>query len=158
VEQLGITYKERGNKKQLQWEVNKKTGCWEVISHVAEKANGYVFLKHNGIRIRAHRYVWIITHGDIREGFLICHTCHNRICVNPDHLYMGTRIDNTQDMMRDGRFNFGKRRKGTFTLTPQQVKEIRESTLSSYKLAELYPVTDVQIRRIRNGTRCKNVQ
>jgi len=157
---------------KVKWIVDEETGCWNVISG-QPNGDGYVYVSYQneretpGVRggmfekknkrMGAHRMSYIVFNGEIPKGKSIMHTCDNRSCVNPAHLIIGTRKDNTQDMVSKGRVNRweergGKRQK----LTDTQIEYIKNSTLSSYKLAEIYPVSSVQIRRIKNGTRCKS--
>jgi hypothetical protein len=53
----------------------------------------------------AHRYSYTVFIGDIPDGMFICHKCDNPKCVNPDHLFAGTRQDNVDDRERKGRNN-----------------------------------------------------
>lgn len=52
---------------------------------------------------RGNRLVWTLAKGEIPEGFLVCHTCDNSKCLNPDHLFVGTQKDNMQDKISKGR-------------------------------------------------------
>jgi len=138
--------------KIFKWEVDENE-CWNVTSH-AKSNNGYVPVTFKGLRTGAHRLSYIFAKGDIPKGTIIRHSCDNKICINPDHLLSGDKQDNTQDMLERNRESDWKDRKGhKAKLTIEQYNEIKDSRLSSYALAKIYPVSDVQIRRIKNGTR-----
>jgi hypothetical protein len=80
--------------------VRKGDGCWEWN---AAKRLGYGKFAYEGKVIDAHRLSWLLHFGPIPEGMLICHRCDNPPCVRPDHLFLGTRADNTHDMDAKGR-------------------------------------------------------
>ena len=83
---------------------NPKTGCliWTGARGLAPHHN-YGQINVDGRTVRAHRVAYECAHGPIPTGQLIRHTCHNPLCVNPEHLLAGTQKDNIDDMMRAGR-------------------------------------------------------
>jgi len=88
------------------WAKVKKTSrCW--IWTASKRAKGYgAFAYHRvGVMIqdRAHRYSWTIHNGRIPKGLCVLHRCDTPSCVNPDHLFLGTKKDNNADMCRKGR-------------------------------------------------------
>lgn len=87
-------------------EVDPKTGCW--IWNGATHAGGYghilVGSRTTGRRmVGAHRVSYELAKGEVPDGHDICHRCDTPACVNPDHLFAGTRKDNMTDMVSKGR-------------------------------------------------------
>lgn len=58
--------------------------------------------------IRTHRYSWELHNGPIPEGLCVLHRCDEPLCIRPDHLFLGTLKDNTQDMVTKGRASGGR--------------------------------------------------
>lgn len=79
--------------------------CWEWQASVNQSGYGTVNLV--GFYL-AHRLAWYLCCGSIPEGLLVCHSCDNRLCCNPSHLWLGTNDDNIADMVNKGRANSPK--------------------------------------------------
>lgn len=132
------------------------SGCWIWLGGTRANSGGLLYARHSrndGSSINGHRFAWEIHHGKIPESLNVCHHCDNTLCVNPDHLFIGTQKDNMQDCVAKGRTN--KRRgeeKGTLAkLTNEQAEAIRNSWKSQSELAREFGVTQPTISRIKNG-------
>ena len=84
-------------------------GCWEWVGG---KTNGYGSFRLpdvcEGAKILAHRASWVVFKGKaISDGLFVCHHCDNPKCFNPDHLFLGTQMDNIQDCKEKGRLITG---------------------------------------------------
>lgn len=93
--------------------VNKTAGCWEWTGALSKKGDrrqrgagyGHFMVTWKTITM-AHRYSWELAHGPIPAGVFVCHRCDNPKCVRPEHLFLGTALDNTRDMIAKGRAGF----------------------------------------------------
>ena len=84
-------------------QLNPSTGCTEWTSAKTSFGYGRVSCGREFNNMRAHRLSWAIVNGPIPEDMCICHSCDNPSCINPDHLFLGTKLDNTADMVSKGR-------------------------------------------------------
>ena len=146
------------------------TGCWEWTG--GKKVDGYGIFgsirdkKLNNKYQTSHRMSWLIHYGEIPIGLFVCHKCDNRVCCNPDHLFLGTQKENIADMIKKHRYVKGKIYKGIEScqygenspfhkLTTEKVLEIRKyketGNYSSKVLGDVYGVSGTTIDKICNG-------
>jgi predicted XRE-type DNA-binding protein len=135
--------------------INKKSSseCWEWDGYLIWNGYGRITIKNKGYLV--HRLAYELTYGDIPEGLLVCHTCDNRKCCNPQHLFLGTQQSNYNDMVvknRDRKANGEKQ--GLHKLTISQVKEIRllykSNSYTQKELGNLFKVGQCTISDIIN--------
>jgi hypothetical protein len=101
------------------------TGCWLWTAYTNRGGYGVVGEKTPRKRtVLAHRAVWETVKGPLSDGQCVLHRCDQRCCVNPEHLWVGTKDDNNKDRAAKGRSSRGQHR-NTSKLSPKQVLEIR---------------------------------
>lgn len=130
------------------------SGCWLWLGSASGKTLRAYLPKpgHRNTSLVAARVAWELYRGSIPSGMLVCHTCDNALCVNPEHLYLGTYSDNRADAVARGNWSIKYANgvaHGLAKLTDTEVLEIRSSTESSRSLAVLFGVHPTQIQRIR---------
>lgn len=98
----------------------RSDGCWVWLGHTEPFGHGIY------ARQKTHRLAWEYANGPIPDGLCVCHRCDVPSCINPDHLFLGTRADNIADMDAKGRrITMRGEQSGSAKLTAEQVAEIR---------------------------------
>lgn len=137
--------------------------CWEWRGSRMKGGYGSVYGRKGRGTVGAHRIAWELTNGPIPTGLDICHRCDNRPCVNPAHLFAGTREDNMRDCAEKGRIRTTARvgENVSFAkLTDVAVVQIREMLAAgeTYSaIAERFGVTKDAIGLIRRGRTWRHI-
>jgi hypothetical protein len=116
--------------------------------------DGYGLTTIKGIKMPAHRAAKSFLE-DV-TGKYVLHTCTQRGCVNPDHLYVGTQKQNVQDQINAGTFVRGSKN-GRALLDEMSVEHIRQSMFSNRQLASYYNVSYFTIWDARKGKSWKHL-
>ena len=142
--------------------VTKGVGCWSFS--VAGDKDGYPQVtgsKHCRLAhiTRANQLSYVIYKGAIPKGSLVCHTCDNPSCVNPEHLFLGTHQDNMDDKIKKGRMrgHWGPGEAYGTKLTSEDVKSIRESSGTQQSIADKYGISRPMVSLIKRHKTWKHV-
>lgn len=134
-----------------------EAGCWEWQG--AKFPDGYGNMRWNGKGRGTHRLSYEAFKGHIPDGLCVLHSCDNPPCINPDHLRVGTKKENTQDCLERGRFRDSNGEANNLAkLTEADVLEIRSSNESPSVLADRFNVDRTNIWMIQTGKTWKRVE
>jgi hypothetical protein len=150
----------RQNAEQRFWskvEIGEEHECWVWRAGKLGDATSYgQFWRAELNRSQAsHRVSWELAHGAIPDNLFVCHKCDNPPCVNPAHLFLGTYLDNVEDMLRKGRKYFSPGRERPCRLvTEEMVVEVlgrrrRGETVAS--IARTVETSQATVYRIMRG-------
>ena len=144
--------------------------CWPWTK--GRNLDGYGQIRVRGVQTGAHRLAFVLARGSIAGGMSVLHTCDNRRCCNPAHLYAGTHRDNMIDMVARGRGRppVGSRhpsrthperlargeRNGAARITEAIVRDIRRRYMpgrrpSQRELAQEYGIAQTLVGMIARG-------
>ena len=144
------------------WKYIKKTPiCW-IWTGAVNNGYGYFTLTDPRRNMLAHRFSYELHVGPIPDGMMVCHECDNPACVRPDHLFLGTSQDNTDDMISKGRQKPVRGEKSwNARLSESDIQAIRRrlaSGESQVSIAGDYNVHQTHISQINLGKAWKHVK
>jgi len=136
--------------------VQRGDGCWLWRGYVSGR---YGRIKIAGKHRSAHRYAYELLVGSVPPGNVVCHHCDTPLCVNPDHLFLGTQLDNVRDCMAKGRRAelHGEQRYNA-KLTDARVMAIRSDARPQRVIATEYGIHQSVVSRIKAGQRWRHVE
>lgn len=134
-----------------------ESGCWIWVGCTNEKYGMIKFKKTNlGAHRFSYKYIKKIEPGDLN----VCHTCDNPLCVNPDHLFLGTNHDNMKDASIKRRLAYGEKHYRN-RLKEKEIKEIQRLSklgLSQTQIAKVFDIEQTNISHIILGKNWKNLE
>lgn len=137
-----------------------ESGCWEWTAALAGKGYGQIKIPKTRRQAYAHRLSYQIFKGPIPERTEVCHTCDNPKCVNPAHLFLGSRKDNAQDASQKGRIHISPIGHNG-VLTVSQVRRIKKALqlnlMTIAEVARAFDVSHTTISRIKRGLKWSRV-
>jgi hypothetical protein len=139
--------------------IHKTESCWLWTGCIGSHGYGVFSVSHEEIHL-AHRYAWFLKTGQHPKDKCVCHTCDNKQCVNPDHLWIGTIKDNNLDCKNKGRLNPGRmpgQSNPSAKLTEIQAQLIKTDTRPVKVIAGNYSVSIDTIYNIKNGKNWKHI-
>ena len=125
--------------------VHMGEGCWEWTGAISASRGYSNFWDGNGYTT-GHRWAYEHFVGPAGDK-VVCHTCDNRKCVNPAHLFLGTPAENAADMVRKGRQSRGVQRHNA-KLTEGVVRAIRAESGPHREIAARYGLTRRHVSQI----------
>lgn len=159
-----------------------ENGCW--IYTGPTNWHGYGKTTFKGKTERVHRISYLIFKGPLKKGKIVCHSCDNKLCINPEHLWLGTYKENMQDALKKGRMKkpfLGKKHtQETLTLMQKnrrkpdkrgekhhrnklknedvfEIRKMLQDGFTQSEIADKYKVDSSTISNIKSGKRWSHI-
>lgn len=145
---------------------NSDEACWPWLAGGRQRGYGCIGVawlpdKKRAWILDAHVVSWLLNRGRIPDGMCVLHDCpggDDRLCVNPNHLMLGTKADNARDMVAKGRWRgaTGEAHRSC-KLSDQMIHEIRSSSENPMALAARFAITIGHVYKILRGASRRHI-
>lgn len=137
--------------------LDRETGC--LLWTGCVNGSGYAQLRHNNAVVSAHRLALELSGVTVKPTDLVLHNCDVRHCINPQHLRIGTHLENVRDAVARKRYPYGTKVLSA-KLDEDKVRTIKEwsKTHTQQKLADIFAVSKWTIAQIVQGKAWKHVK
>lgn len=123
-----------------------ENGCHYWTASKTKRGYGLFRVTTKDTMKKAHRVSYALYNGPIPEGQCVLHRCDNPSCVNPEHLFLGTQLENIED-------RHTKHRDGNVKLTDEQVEQIRQDTRLHRLIAQDFGISRNHVSNIKSNHR-----
>jgi DNA invertase Pin-like site-specific DNA recombinase len=131
-------------------------GCW--IWTRSTRGKGYAQMTlSNRKQVYGHRASYMVNKGAIPDGGVVCHSCDEPRCCNPDHLFLGTQKDNMQDCVAKGRLRPGRVGAPRKVSDEQRkrIAELRSQGMLQRQIAQQFGITQVRVSQLLKAQSCQ---
>jgi len=136
------------------YEIITESGCWIWTGSLFSSGYGAIWDNTHKNNRRAHKVSYELYKDTVPDGLLVCHECDTPSCVNPDHLFLGTNQDNTQDMVNKDRGQYGEQHYNT-NLSTEDVNEIKKLSIAGdinqTEIGKMFGVGNTTVSMIKLG-------
>lgn len=137
-------------------DIKSEDECWNWKGAIS--SGGYGGFRVDYHTVKSNRFAWKCTYGEIKGKLMVLHKCNNKLCCNPNHLYLGTAVDNMRDRSKDdpdfhSRQDWSWRKSKFYEGEVWLMKKLKEEGCTYWKIAKMFKCGKTTIWKICTGKR-----